>query len=571
MRPRLRIKLLLPLLCLAPALLLASVPAWAQFSAVRVTDQLTRPVLATAPAGDPRIFVVEQGGRIRIWDGVGLSTFLDLSLLVSGGNEQGLLGLAFAPDYASSGLFYVHYTDLAGDSVISRFEVSGGDPDLADPLSEEMLLVVPQPFANHNAGHLAFSPLDGFLYIAMGDGGLGGDPGENGQDPSTLLGSMLRIDVSSAPGFTIPASNPFVGGGGDPLVWSYGFRNPYRFSFDRSTGDLWIGDVGQGTIEEIDFQPASSTGGENYGWDCWEGSVLFEPAGCPPTGFVFPVMEYAHTLGLPFYAVIGGYRYRGPEPGLDGIYFFGDNGGALFTGVEVAPGVFTQQTVSVSADVGSIDNVGGFGEDSAGNLYFLDLFDGEMFRLVAGASGAGCPAVEDSMCREDALSIAVLKDREAPTDPMTTGPKARLTFRWVRGGTQGTPVSQSDFGNPVLADDIDLCFYRDSLLDFSLRAPGGSAAWKELGTKGYRYSDPSTSSDGIRMVVLSGGAAGRARVVVSAKGSAIPLPAFPVAGTSWSFQVRSSGSSQCWAGSFTAPDLKANDAKGIFRAKRQGP
>ena len=359
--------------------------------------------------------------------------------------------------------------------------------------------------------------------------------------------------------------------GADERIWALGLRNPYRFSFDRSTGDLWIADVGQNAVEEIDLQPSSSAGGENYGWDCYEGSQSFEATSCPPAGtLTFPVMEYGHDLGLPFYAVIGGYRYRGPEPSLAGLYFFGDNGGLLFTGTEVSPGVFQRDIVSIATDLGSIDNVSGFGEDAAGNVYLVDLFDGELFRLVAGVT-AGCPTTPNPACREDALQVVVARDLEAPSDPNLSGPRAKLRFRWVRGGSQGSPVSQLDFGNPTTGDDVYLCGYQDGVLTSSLRAPGGGAAWKTLGSRGYRYADKTLAQDGLQRLVLLGGPAGRARIVVAAKGSALPLPAFPFSGSSWVYQVHSDGSAQCWAGSLGPPDVLKNLDKGVFRARRQGP
>ena len=249
-----------------------------------------------ANAGDSRLFVTQQSGEIRIVQSNGnvLGTpFLDLNGLVSSGSERGLLGLVFHPSYASNGFFYVNYTDLSGDTVVSRFSVSG-NPDIANAGSEVQILAQNQTFSNHNGGDLSFGPSDGFLYIGMGDGGSGCDPNDDAQDPTTFLGKMLRIDVDGGSPYAIPPSNPFVGTPGVlDEIWALGVRNPWRFSFDRmAPHDMWIGDVGQIAREEIDRQPGGSAGGENYGWDCKEGflnssaSSCTTTASCPPAGDV---------------------------------------------------------------------------------------------------------------------------------------------------------------------------------------------------------------------------------------------------------------------------------------------
>jgi glucose/arabinose dehydrogenase len=394
------------LLALLGGLLLPGSAGAQTYFAERVASGLARPVSLTAPDGDPRLFIVEQGGEIRILkNGSVLPTpFLDLSSQVRGGGERGLLGLAFSPDYGTTGFFYVNYTappaNAADDSDtrISRFTVSG-DPDVANAASEQILLSIPQPAGNHNGGGLAFSPNDGFLYIGMGDGGGGGDPFMNGQDVTTPLGAMLRIDVSNPSQVQVPPSNPDLGPGSDPRIWSYGLRNPWRWSFDRLTGDLWIGDVGQNAWEEVHLQPASSSGGENYGWNTIEGSHCFNPpVGCDMTGLTQPVIEYGHTGGL--VSVTGGYRYRGPVSSLEGVYFFADFTGAMFAATETSPGVFPFDPITVSTDIGSIGAVSAFGEDGDGDLYVVD-YGGEVFRLTdADADGDGvaddldnCPAI----------------------------------------------------------------------------------------------------------------------------------------------------------------------------------
>jgi glucose/arabinose dehydrogenase len=280
-------------------------------------------------AGDSRLFIVEQPGLIKIlkMDGTTLDTpFLDIrSSVNTGGNERGLLGLTFHPDYESNGYFYVNYTaEPDGATHISRFSVSQADSNIADPTSELVLLTQMQPFTNHNAGDLEFGP-DNYLYFGLGDGGAGGDRLEAGQDSMTLLGKMLRIDVDNGSLYAIPPDNPFVNDANAlDEIWAIGLRNPWRFSFDSETGDLWIADVGQNQYEEIDLEPAGSPGGLNWGWDCYEGNQVFEPENCgPASDYDFPVFEYAHA-GI-HCSVTGGFVYRGSQyPDLEGHYVFAD-------------------------------------------------------------------------------------------------------------------------------------------------------------------------------------------------------------------------------------------------------
>ncbi len=330
--------------------------------------------------GDGRLFIVEQGGFIRIVNsGGGLrpDPFLDLSDRIVCCGEQGLLGLAFHPDYLNNGYFYVNYTRADGDTVISRFSVSG-DPNIANPDSEFILMGLSQPYDNHNGGDLAFGP-DGYLYIPTGDGGFFGDPQENAQNLSAPLGKILRINVDEGDPYAIPPDNPFIGiPGALPEIWAYGLRNPWRFSFDRLTGDMFVGDVGQGSWEEIDFQPAGSAGGQFYGWVCYEGNHPYELTGCSftPTDYVFPIHEYSHSVG---HAVTGGYVYRGSAyPTLAGSYFFADFSDAklwsLFyngSGWELtAHGTFSGRNFST------------FGEDVNGELYIAD-YNGVILRIQA--------------------------------------------------------------------------------------------------------------------------------------------------------------------------------------------
>jgi len=361
-----------------------------RISLVPLATGFARPVQVThAGDGSGLLYVVEQGGRIRtIRNGsVEPTPFLDISGRVLSGGEQGLLGLAFPPGYAANGRFYVNYTRTPdGATVVARYRAAG-TPRVADPTSEEVLLVIGQPFANHNGGQVAFGP-DGFLYIGMGDGGSGGDPQNNAQNPATLLGKMLRIDVEAGvQPYAIPPSNPFVGTAGfREEIWAQGLRNPWRFSFDRLTGDLYIGDVGQSAFEEIDFQPAGSPGGENYGWKIMEGSHCFGAAGCDNTGLVPPVAEYDHSQGC---SVTGGRVYRGDAvPTLRGVYLYADFcSGRIFGLMPDGPTWRSETLLTVPLSISS------FGEDEAGNLYVTDHAGGAVHRITAGNTPPSVPVL----------------------------------------------------------------------------------------------------------------------------------------------------------------------------------
>ncbi|NWG18627.1 MAG: PQQ-dependent sugar dehydrogenase [Chloroflexi bacterium] len=345
----------------------AGMPALPDVRLVEVAGGFNRPVLVTH-AGDAsgRLFIVEQYGRIWIYaDGALLpQPFLDVAdRLSTRGNEQGLLGLAFHPDYAANGLFFINYTDRDGATAVVRYSVSADDPNRADPASAAIILQIAQPYRNHNGGHIAFGP-DGYLYIGMGDGGSAGDPQGSGQNPAALLGKMLRIDINADP-YAIPADNPFVNAADyAPEIWAMGLRNPWRFSFDRASGDLYIGDVGQNAVEEVNFQPADSRGGENYGWNILEGTRAYSGAAAP-AGLVPPFYEYPHPEGC---SVIGGYVYRGEGlPDLQGIYLFGDYcSGVVYASRRDASGNW--QTMRW-LDTGKI--ISSFGEDEAGELYLI--------------------------------------------------------------------------------------------------------------------------------------------------------------------------------------------------------
>jgi glucose/arabinose dehydrogenase len=335
-----------------------------------------------APPGDrSRLFILEQGGRIRVLrDGVLLERpFLDLAGRLSTGGERGLLGLAFHPGYAQNRRFFINYTDPAGNTVIAELRASS-DPDLADAASERALLRVDQPFANHNGGGLAFGP-DGKLYVGLGDGGSGGDPLGNGQDLDTLLGKLLRLDVDAATPYAVPPDNPLAGRpGARGEIWAYGLRNPWRFAFDSATGDLYIGDVGQNRREEIDVGLASRRGGENYGWNITEGALCFSPSSnCDTRGLTPPVLDYAHDQGC---SVTGGVVYRGCRmPGWQGQYFYGDYCTGFVRSFRLEGGrAVGERDFSAGLRPG-LSQVSAFGLDADGEVLVVD-YDGELYRLV---------------------------------------------------------------------------------------------------------------------------------------------------------------------------------------------
>lgn len=357
------------------------VPGTPNLSTVLVARGLSAPLDLQVPAGDRnRLFVVEQGGRIRIVRGGAVvgTPFLDIAGRVRAGGEQGLLGLAFHPQYAQNGRFFVNYTDRNGDTHVSEFRVSS-NPDVADPATERQLLFVNQPFDNHNGGGLAFGN-DGHLYIGLGDGGSGGDPQGNGQSLTTLLGKMLRIDVNQGSPYGIPADNPFASRSGAREVWSYGLRNPWRFAFDRATGDLYIGDVGQGAREEVDVGLAARRGGENWGWNTMEGSLCFRPSsGCNRSGLDLPVAEYDHGAGC---SIIGGVVYRGCRlPGYAGTYFYSDNCSGFVRSFRMEGGRGVDPRDWTSTLGRGLDAPTSFGVDADGEVYIVDG-DGEIYRIV---------------------------------------------------------------------------------------------------------------------------------------------------------------------------------------------
>jgi glucose/arabinose dehydrogenase len=346
-----------------------------------VVSGLSSPVDLQAPSDNTgRFFVVEQPGTIRIISNGALlpTPFLDITSQVDFGGEKGLLGLAFHPSYSQNRRFFVNYDRIVGgqmQTVIAQFQASATNPNVADATSEQILLTVVQPFPNHKGGQLVFGP-DGFLYIGLGDGGSGGDPLGNGQSLQTMLGKMLRIDVNhTSPGlaYAIPPDNPFVNGGGLPEIWAYGLRNPWRFSFDRPSGRLFCGDVGQDRFEEIDILQK----GGNFGWNIMEGLHCFNPpSGCNMAGLILPIAEYDHTEGD---AVIGGYVYHGTAlPQLAATYLLSDFGsGTIWNLTEGPPGTWTRTRLLSTGR-----NISSFAQDSSGELYVLD-YSGSVLKLVA--------------------------------------------------------------------------------------------------------------------------------------------------------------------------------------------
>lgn len=364
-------------------LLFLLVPIFTNAQAVELelfTAGFTRPI-DIKHANDSRLFIVEQDGVIKILNSDGsinATPFLDIDARIrSTGNEQGLLGLAFDPNYTTNNRFYVNYINNSGNTVIARFTTSS-NPDVADNTSEEILLTVPQPYSNHNGGSLAFGT-DGLLYIALGDGGSAGDPQNFAQNLQSFLGKILRIDVSGASGYTVPATNPFVGNPNAlDEIWSYGLRNPWKISFDSDNGELWIGDVGQNNREEINNVPIVDAG-YNFGWKCYEGNAIFETSGCPAASTItFPVSEYNYG-GSPFRcSITGGYRYRGNTyPGLQDFYIFAD-----YCSNELgilAPNVGNTWDLTW-INSGFSPNITTFGEDFSKELYVAGL-NGAVYKI----------------------------------------------------------------------------------------------------------------------------------------------------------------------------------------------
>ena len=342
--------------------------------------------VSIANAGDSRLFAVNQHGYVNIIDSVGNISpqpFLDIHGRIVYGGERGLLGIAFHPGYQANGYFFVNYTGKGDSTHISRFNVSSGNPDMADSQSELKLMTIFQPFENHNGGDLSFGP-DGYLYIGLGDGGSGGDPGNRAQNRMQFLGKMLRIDVDHENPYSVPSTNPFYNSDSAlGEIWALGLRNPWKFSFDRLTGDLWIADVGQDAIEEINLQPANSKGGENYGWRCYEGNQEYNTTSCPPSAsFTFPVYTYLHGDEC---SVTGGYVYRGdPLSPFYGYYFFADYCSDRIWTLHKKSGNWLKE------DFGRFtgNNFSTFGEDFRGQIYIAGITSGSIYRVGDQSTGS---------------------------------------------------------------------------------------------------------------------------------------------------------------------------------------
>jgi glucose/arabinose dehydrogenase len=524
-------------------------------------------------AGDSRLFVVDRDGEIRVVQSDGsveATPFLDITDRVIADGEGGLLGLAFHPDYATNGFFYVNYTRDPddetsgeageGDTRIARFTRIGAfGSNVADPASELPILDIEQPdgLTNHKAGDLNFGP-DGFLWFAMGDGGGGGDPLETGQDGTTLLGKMVRIDVDGGSPYAVPADNPFVGGGA-PLdeIWALGFRNPFRFSFDRTTGDLWVADVGQGDHEEIDLEPAGDPGGRNYGWDCYEGFAEFETGGCGPIGnFTFPIHTYDHSGGR--CSVTGGFVYRGSAFAslIGGHYFFADfcSGDVYSLTAGSCPGTFDlhEHGSLVSLPVT-------FGEGADGELYAASI-TGSIFRVEATGTPTGpstcleCPPTPQASCRQPGAGKASLFLKNDPDDA-----EDRLTWKWLKGDV--TP--KTAFGDPEPPTYV-LCTYAGGAVA-QADIPSAAACpgcWTETAT-GFKFK--SDTAEIRNLILRSGDVPGKAKVIAKGKGAALPddLPAIPV--TQPVVVQLINGDGECWEASYSAPPTR--NENGVFKDK----
>jgi len=386
------------------------------FDLVNFASGFSSPV-DIAQAGDDRLFIVERQGYIRIveLDGTVLpDDFLNIATRIeSGYQEQGLLGLAFHPEYAVNGYFYVNYTDLDGNTVVSRFSVSAGDANIADDATELILFTADQPFTNHNGGCIKFGA-DGYLYIGLGDGGSGGDPGNRAQNPENKLGKMHRIDVAGGTPYAIPADNPFALATDTlPEIWAIGYRNPWRFSFDRLTNNMWIGDVGQTLQEEVDVELAGS-GGHNYGWRCYEGFEEFNDTGCDADStYVFPILQYPHNYSTGGFSVTGGFVYRGSEyPGMYGFYMFADyvSGNWWWVNADAGAPYYYERVDDVKTDISC------FGEDLNGEIYCADLNTGIIYHVTdaCGDYVINTSSTDYSCGVTDGTATVIITAGEAP-------------------------------------------------------------------------------------------------------------------------------------------------------------
>jgi len=415
-------------------------------------------------ANDNRLFVAERAGIIKIMDENGTvnsAPFLDINdRVTNAGSEEGLLAMAFHPNYASNGYFYVNYIDNGGDTVISRFTRSTANS--ADSNSEQVLFSVGQPFINHNGGDLHFGPNDGYLYISLGDGGAGGDPGNRAQDLNNLLGKMLRIDVdgTSNGNYGIPGDNPYIGNPNAlDEIWSFGLRNTWKFSFDRTTGDLWTADVGQAVIEEINIAPSNSTGQENYGWKCYEGDSVYSTTGndCPSIDHHEPVAQYTHSGGTFFRcSITGGYVYRGSEQTLlQGLYFFAD-----FCSSEIG---YVEETSTNNYELTFIDRIEGagwsaFGEDVNGELYAAALNTGIIYKILEDSLSVEESSVKDIKMYpnpvNDVLTFDLLNTSNVVTDIKIHDMHGKLVQSQANFDTQVVTMSTKSLASGIYIVEI---------------------------------------------------------------------------------------------------------------------
>lgn len=525
--------------------------------AQRVAQGLPQPIFVTSAPGDAdRLFVVGKGGRIDILDpqtgAVNASPFLTIPTAeLQTGGEQGLLGLAFHPDYAANGKFYVFVTNAAGNLEVREYMRSSGNPDVADAGSGDVILTVPHPVhGNHNGGWLGFGP-DGYLYISTGDGGSGGDPDNNAQNPASLLGKMLRIDVdgddfASDPlrDYAIPEDNPFVGTAAAGEIWALGLRNPWRPSFDRLTGDLYIADVGQGELEEINFQSGNSNGGENYGWVIKEGTEVFDPdrpGNLPPDSplLIDPVFEYEHTFDENGgFAVTGGYVYRGTSAGMQGVYFYADFVTDNLWSFRVVDGKVVDQanrTDQLTGEGGRVDAIASFGEDGNGNLYVVGI-DGEIFLLTPGeGAGDGADLLRGGAGRDeihggaqnDTLRGDADDDRlyGGSQDDLLEGGAGRDRMNGGTGADVFMFRAVSDTGDGTTKrDSIGDFDAREDVLDLSaidaMAATGGNQSFSFIGTARF-------TAEGQVRAVQSGA---DVIVLVNTAGTALAEMSFVLAG-----------------------------------------
>lgn len=483
-------------LAVLAAAAIALPPSASAITTELVHNGLNRPIFAQGihyPGVGKLLYVVSQTGLIQVSVDEGpLTTFLDIDALVtnvSGNDERGLLGFALHPDFINNGYFFVYYTATVGGATnVVRYTIDGGDPTLADDTSAATIITVTQPFSNHNGGWIGFSPVDGYLYVSLGDGGSAGDPGNRAQNINLLLGKMLRLDVDSGLPYSVPADNPFVGTAGLDEIWSYGLRNAWRNSFDRQTGDLWIADVGQGDWEEVDFE-AAGDGGHNYGWRLLEGFECYNPtSNCDPTGMTtLPIHVYDHPTG---FSISGGYVYRGEKiEAIKGHYFFADFltnriWSLTYDGVNV---VVTVRTAELAPTSGSITSIASFGEDADGELLICDrggATTGEIWRIVAETSDV--PEIDGTSALRlhlesanpfrnqvdfrlttlspDPIEARVISAHGAVVRTLTPGPATagETRFSWDGHDADGHPAAsgvyfvQTTQGSHVLTRRVDL-------------------------------------------------------------------------------------------------------------------